>query len=44
MQRLGQHFLNDKTALKKIVAALAIARGETVIEVGAGHGELTVPL
>ena len=44
MQRLGQHFINDSSALGKIVRALDLARGETVIEIGPGHGELTLEL
>lgn len=41
MQRLGQHFLKDKSALKKIVRALDTDTCGVVIEIGAGHGELT---
>jgi len=44
MQKLGQHFLKNEAALEKIVAALALANGDRVIEIGPGHGELTVPL
>jgi len=40
-QRLGQHFLNDKSFLKKIVDALNIEKGDFVVEIGPGHGELT---
>ncbi len=40
-QRLGQHFLKDKSALEKIVNALDIKDGDFIIEIGAGHGELT---
>ncbi|MBM3256889.1 MAG: ribosomal RNA small subunit methyltransferase A [Candidatus Liptonbacteria bacterium] len=43
-QKLGQHFLKDKSALFKITAALAPQKGETVIEIGGGHGELTKEL
>lgn len=38
---LGQHFLANPTALKKIIDALAVAAGDTVVEIGPGHGELT---
>ncbi len=38
---LGQNFLKDKSALKKIAAALVLGGGNTVIEIGPGHGELT---
>ncbi len=40
-QRLGQHFLKDRKALRKIVAALEIASRDTIVEIGPGHGELT---
>jgi 16S rRNA (adenine1518-N6/adenine1519-N6)-dimethyltransferase len=45
MQKLGQHFLKNKTALRLIAEALELqsdkAVEETVIEIGPGHGELT---
>lgn len=41
---LGQHFLNDHDAIKKIVGALEPCDGDTVFEIGPGHGELTRPL
>ncbi len=41
MKRLGQHFLKNKSAIKKIIDALDLKSGDTIIEVGAGHGELT---
>lgn len=44
MQKLGQHFLHNRAAIKKIVNALALRAGETALEIGAGHGELTLPL
>lgn len=44
MQKLGQHFLNNRAAIEKIVTALSLRTGETALEVGAGHGELTLPL
>ncbi|MBU6141781.1 ribosomal RNA small subunit methyltransferase A [Patescibacteria group bacterium] len=40
-QYLGQHFLKNKTAARKIVNALAIKPGDTVIEIGPGKGALT---
>lgn len=41
MTRLGQHFLKNSSALKKAAGALGLSQGETVIEIGPGHGELT---
>jgi 16S rRNA (adenine1518-N6/adenine1519-N6)-dimethyltransferase len=41
---LGQHFLKNKSAIEKIIRSLALKRGERVIEIGAGHGELTSEL
>jgi 16S rRNA (adenine1518-N6/adenine1519-N6)-dimethyltransferase len=38
---LGQHFLNDRNILGKIVDALELAGHETVIEIGPGRGSLT---
>jgi len=41
---LGQHFLNDRSILQKIVDILDPKKDELVIEVGAGKGALTFPL
>ena len=41
MRRLGQHFLSDPRILGRIADALDLQPGETVIEVGPGHGTLT---
>ena len=41
MAKLGQHFLKNKSKIKKIVEALELKNGDTVIEIGPGHGELT---
>lgn len=43
-QRLGQHFLKDSETQARIAAALEIQGGETIIEIGPGHGELTQEL
>lgn len=40
-RKLGQHFLKDRKALRKIAAALEITSPDTIVEVGPGHGELT---
>jgi len=41
MQNLGQHFLRNSSVLRKIALAVPIKSGETIIEIGPGHGELT---
>jgi 16S rRNA (adenine1518-N6/adenine1519-N6)-dimethyltransferase len=40
-QKLGQHFLINPAAIKKIVAALSLEAGDTIIEIGPGRGALT---
>jgi 16S rRNA A1518/A1519 N6-dimethyltransferase RsmA/KsgA/DIM1 with predicted DNA glycosylase/AP lyase activity len=40
-QKLGQHFLQDGAWRRKIAATLPLAPGDTWIEIGAGHGEMT---
>ncbi len=44
MPKLGQHFLKNESAITRIVDALALKKGETVIEIGPGTGALTKPL
>jgi len=44
MKRLGQHFLKNRSAIQKIVTALDLKKGDTVIEIGPGRGALTFPL
>ncbi|MEK7546860.1 MAG: 16S rRNA (adenine(1518)-N(6)/adenine(1519)-N(6))-dimethyltransferase RsmA [Patescibacteria group bacterium] len=41
MTKLGQHFLTDKRALKKIAELLDLKKSDLVLEIGPGHGELT---
>ncbi len=41
---LGQHFLTDKNKLKEFVGALELKNGDVVIEIGPGHGEITLEL
>jgi len=43
-KNLGQHFLNDRRILQRLVDALEIRGNETVIEVGPGRGSLTALL
>ena len=43
-QYLGQHFLKNKSAIKKIIVSLDLRGGETVIEIGPGKGALTFPI
>jgi 16S rRNA (adenine1518-N6/adenine1519-N6)-dimethyltransferase len=40
-KRLGQHFLTDRHYLERIVAAIAPAPGEAIVEIGPGPGALT---
>lgn len=44
MTKLGQHFLKNKKKIKKIAEALELKDGDTVIEIGPGHGELTTAI
>jgi 16S rRNA (adenine1518-N6/adenine1519-N6)-dimethyltransferase len=44
MQKLGQHFLKNIEVLQTIVDALEVRKGDVLLEVGPGHGELTTPL
>ena len=41
---LGQNFLINKSKIKKIVDSLDLEKGDIVIEIGPGHGELTEEL
>ena len=41
MPKLGQHFLRDAGALRRIASALEIEAGDSIVEIGPGHGELT---
>lgn len=43
-RKLGQHFLKDKSILKRIVQALDLRGSDVVVEIGPGHGELTEEL
>jgi 16S rRNA (adenine1518-N6/adenine1519-N6)-dimethyltransferase len=41
LKRLGQHFLNDRDALRAIADAVLLAKSDVVVEIGAGRGALT---
>jgi len=41
---LGQHFLNDRSILRKILGVIDPQEDELVVEIGAGKGALTFPL
>ena len=43
-KRFGQNFLVDEGVIHAIVAAIRPLRGETLVEIGPGHGALTRPL
>ena len=40
----GQSFLRDQDVLRRIVSAIDPGPGQTLLEIGAGSGELTLPL
>ena len=43
-KKLGQHFLVDPSAAEMIVSRSKITPDDTVMEIGAGLGALTIPL
>ena len=43
-RRLGQHFLVDDAVVDRIVSAVGVNGGETVVEIGPGRGALTAAL
>lgn len=43
-KRFGQHFLNDRNIIRKIVAAAGVKEGDRVLEIGPGTGVLTEEL
>ena len=43
-KRLGQHFLTNKSILRRIVQLANISSGDTVVEIGPGKGTLTTEL
>lgn len=38
---LSQHLIKDKNITGKMVRASGVGPGDTVVEIGAGHGDLT---
>jgi len=43
-KNLGQNFLTDRRVVRQMIEAVAPREGETMIEIGAGHGALTYGL
>jgi 16S rRNA (adenine1518-N6/adenine1519-N6)-dimethyltransferase len=43
-KRFGQHFLHEAGVVRRIVDAIAPAKGELIVEIGPGEGVLTRPL
>lgn len=43
-KRFGQHFLVDGDVIERIVAAVAPAEGECIVEIGPGQAAITEPL
>ena len=43
-KRFGQHFLHDRGIIDKIIAAIAPAPGDHLVEIGPGLGAITLPL
>ncbi len=43
-KRLGQHFLEDPTAIDRIIAHARFNENDVVVEIGSGLGALTIPI
>jgi 16S rRNA (adenine1518-N6/adenine1519-N6)-dimethyltransferase len=43
-KRFSQNFLNDPGVVARIIAAIDPGPGQTIVEIGPGHGALTQPL
>ena len=43
-KRLGQNFLTDKNVIQRLISSLRPTSAETIIEIGAGKGALTLEL
>lgn len=43
-RRFGQHFLIDKNVIRKITNLINAGKEDTILDIGAGKGALTIPL
>ena len=43
-KRFGQHFLNEREVIARIVESVQVGSEETLVEIGPGRGALTTPL
>lgn len=43
-RKLGQNFLVDPAETRRLIAAAHVEPGELIVEVGAGRGDITVPI
>lgn len=43
-KRFGQHFLHDRQVIDRLLDAINPQPGELLVEIGPGHGALTLPL
>ncbi len=43
-KRLGQHFLEDRAVIDKIIAHAKLNENDVVVEIGSGLGALTIPI
>ena len=44
LKKFGQSFLTDVKIIRKIIKSAKLEQSDTVLEIGAGHGELTFPI
>jgi 16S rRNA (adenine1518-N6/adenine1519-N6)-dimethyltransferase len=43
-KRFGQHFLHERGVIERIIAEIAPSPADHIVEIGGGHGALTLPL